>query len=318
MERPRTAGLMHAVTLSQSLLRPKRAAEMHEVLQMEHEARKACARKHRELLKVASASTKRMLHLRRREHAEALRAEYDAETGKDMKYKLRDVEPATDAEVVEWSNKLNVAMCRKWPQERGQSTYFKLFRWMDRDGSGLITLYELDKMIRELLHLRLMREAEIQRVWRWVDVDSSGTISSGEYIRLMRKGWQGFLDEQARLAEHPRAIDIVRRPNWAPTMAVRGSAWPEVTATIQEKRRHALDSASKESLDATRRYEATTRRFGQDSAYWTNQVNELEVREELRQQQRTAFYGGERRATSRGPGSSYSTPTLGHTGYKGL
>ena len=29
-----------------------------------------------------------------------------------------------------------------------------------------------------------------------MDRDGSGTISSGEYLRLMRQGWSGFLEEQ--------------------------------------------------------------------------------------------------------------------------
>jgi hypothetical protein len=35
---------------------------------------------------------------------------------------------------------------------------------------------------------------------RWVDRDGSGTISSGEYLRLMRQGWSGFLEEQVSVS----------------------------------------------------------------------------------------------------------------------
>ena len=63
------------------------------------------------------------------------------------------VETASDEQAIAIAVKLNLAMCRLWPESRSQSTYFRLFRHMDRDNSGLISFYELRKAVRELLRI---------------------------------------------------------------------------------------------------------------------------------------------------------------------
>ena len=58
---------------------------------------------------------------------------------------------------------------------------------MDRDGSGISS------------GMQVLTTAPFPP-HRWVDRDGSGTISSGEYLRLMRQGWSGFLEEQVSVS----------------------------------------------------------------------------------------------------------------------
>ena len=169
LDRPRTAkGVVRTAFLNRIVQRPQTAAEVQPFLNREDEAKRRYVAAAAECHKVTASASKQLILAQRRARAVALREEYDEHTGKDLVAKLRDVQPATDEEVVEWAKKLNIAMCRKWPQEKGQSTYFKLFRFMDEDQSGLITLYELEKMTFELLHLSFP-SATMARIWRWVD-----------------------------------------------------------------------------------------------------------------------------------------------------
>ena len=169
LDRPRTAkGVVRTAFLNRIVQRPQTAAEVQPFLNREDEAKRRYVAAAAECHKVTASASKQLILAQRRARAVALREEYDEHTGKDLVAKLRDVQPATDEEVVDWAKKLNIAMCRKWPQEKGQSTYFKLFRFMDEDQSGLITLYELEKMTFELLHLSFP-SATMARIWRWVD-----------------------------------------------------------------------------------------------------------------------------------------------------
>jgi hypothetical protein len=147
--RPRTAqGTFAAAYLSHSLLRPARASEMKAAMEAEGQAKREFAASQRMLNKTAREFSQQLLLFERRRNAEAVRAEQDVETGKDLKTLLGGVAPADDEQVTELARLLNVAMARMFPDMNGQSAYFKLFRWMDRDSSGLISLYEFSKMVR--------------------------------------------------------------------------------------------------------------------------------------------------------------------------
>ena len=126
-----------------SLISP---SELELAFAEELRARHLAASEHRTLLRTASAASRTILFEKRRTHVKALREEYDEQTGKDLAFKLRSVQPAKDEDLLRFAVELNVAMCRVWPESRSQSTYFRLYRLMDRDNSGLITYYELVKM----------------------------------------------------------------------------------------------------------------------------------------------------------------------------
>lgn len=168
IERPATA------PRKSSLLAPqKRASELGKSLDRENEAKRVAAAQLRVLRKTATAGSRLVLFASRRENVAAIQREWAEETGKDIAERLKEVEPASEKVVTDLANKINLAMCHVWPESRSQSTYFRLFKYMDRDGSGLISFYELTKMIRELLRLgpTKMSEDQIMAVWRWVDTD---------------------------------------------------------------------------------------------------------------------------------------------------
>jgi len=69
-------------------------------------------------------------------------------------------------------------------------SWFKLFNWIDNDGSGKIDYHEMEEMIRKDLKVSLgkMPEHQLQALWRTLDEDRSGLISIGEFGNFMRLG----------------------------------------------------------------------------------------------------------------------------------
>ena len=265
LSRPSSRG-----NLLQPLARP---TELASAFAAELEARKRSAARHRALLKTATASSRALLHATRRSHVATVRAEWDSLTGKDLMERLKMVQPASDAEMDDLSVKLNVAMCRAWPEARSQSSYFRLFRLMDRDSSGLISFYELVKMLRETLHLphNKLGEDHVLKVWRAIDRDSSGTIASGEFLRLARRGWDAFLQEQSRLS---KTASLTRRPNWSEpgSIPIDKPAWREQTITAAEKSRFYLETARMEVRDANTRFSEAARQYADQERAWTTKL----------------------------------------------
>lgn len=161
-------------------------------------------------------------------------------------------------------------------------------------------------------------------MWRWIDDDASGSISSGEFLRLMRKGWDGYLEEKRKM-EAQKSLDLLRRPNWVSTATVKGSAWPEVTTTVKERRKHALDAASKEIEGRAQRYRASAKRLALSGDQWLETLQGIEVAEQAKRQSKAALEAmlSEQGMSTKRPnsrpamGASYSTPTLATTGFKG-
>ena len=232
-------------------------------------ARHLAASEHRTLLRTASAASRTILFEKRRTHVKALREEYDEQTGKDLAFKLRSIQPAKDEDLLRFAVELNVAMCRVWPESRSQSTYFRLYRLMDRDNSGLITYYELVKMCRDILKFtpQQMSEPKLLALWRSVDKDVSGTISAGEFLRVVRRGWPAFVQEQSRLS---KTQDLLRRPNWNPANFIPHDkpAWNEQTMTLAEKHRFYIEAAQDEMTKRKERFERVARKYGRERQRW--------------------------------------------------
>ena len=187
--RPSTSGsgVVWSSASAARLMRPlSRAAELDTAQQAERDAKVMFVGAHRELLKMARASSTASLFADRKARAVAVRGERYAETGKDLMLKLKSRKPAGEDKVEQLSIALNVAMCHEWPEARSQSSYFKLFKLMDRDNSGLISYYELNKMVRGTLRLTpaQLSDKKLMRLWRWVDLNMDGNINAGEFLRL--------------------------------------------------------------------------------------------------------------------------------------
>ena len=187
--------------------------------------------------------------------------------------RLREIKPAPEPKVQEISVKLNLAMCLLWPEARSQSCYFRLFNYIDKDKSGLLSYYEVLRMTRDLLKIpeSKLKEAELLEVWRWIDTDCDGVIQTGEFLRLVRKGWSAFLAEQERLAQECKGKDLMRRPNWRPTNDIPWDrpVWPDVIMGLDERRRIVVEAAKNQVIDRTHRLEALAKRSEAQIEAWT-------------------------------------------------
>ena len=88
---------------------------------------------------------------------------------------------ATEEEVIELSAMLNVAQRAVIPPWETPS-WFKLFRHVDEDRSGLISFTEFVDMARKLLKLspEKMPESQLKAVWCALDTSGDGLLQSGE------------------------------------------------------------------------------------------------------------------------------------------
>lgn len=140
------------------LLRPRAVvpvgSSLASMLELQAEANRVVVARQRALRKEATASSVSLMHASRRMRALSVRDEWDEATGKDITKALSQEERvATEAEVHAFSVKLNIALCREYPEARTQVVFFQLFEHMDRDRSGLVSWLELMRMIRELLRI---------------------------------------------------------------------------------------------------------------------------------------------------------------------
>ena len=234
-----SSGMRSSRSLEQ-IARPKQnPAELADVLDLEDKARRRYAAASRMLMRTARNTSREVLQASRVSRAKAVREEQDMATGKDLKEKLREVPVASEQELQEISCRLNAAVALRWPESRGQSTFFKLFRFMDSDDSGLISYMELLQMIREQLRLtpEKLPTSSIQGLWRSLDEDESGTICAGEFLTMMRKG---YLLRMKGLVSGDLAVSV-KRPPWSPSISVahtdRGTPDEERKKNMEELRR---------------------------------------------------------------------------------
>ena len=172
--------------------------------------------------------------------AAAVRAEKSHLAGRDLAKSMAGKRRASPEEVAEISRMLNVAQHSVVPPWETPS-WFKLFRYVDGDGSGLICYEEFEEMVREVLKLpeRAMPEERLRALWLALDTDSSGHLRAGEFGSFMKLGECGLdvlrqrRDElrrelraiSAQLAEHGETHSdtarfhrkgpaIMARPTW--------------------------------------------------------------------------------------------------------
>ena len=137
--------------------------------------------------KARAQAAQRDLHERRA----AERVAYDTHAFGD-RVTCTSVPAASAAEVGELSEQFNtqIAFIEADPAKR---SWYKLFKFMDSDGSGRVTYEEVREMVRsEAGGLRLgedkLPEARLQSLWRALDDDASGYITVKEFGTFMKKG----------------------------------------------------------------------------------------------------------------------------------
>ena len=166
----------HRQSYHASLQRPG----LQDALACELEAKRQFVAMHRSLLRTAVSASTTRLHAQNRARALAKRRELAEESGKVYAESLKSIPPASEAMVNELALQLNLKMAHLFPGSRSQSSYFKLFHVMDRDRSGLISIFEFEQMVRTRLRIPpdAMSKHDIRALWRVVDEDAS-VIASG-------------------------------------------------------------------------------------------------------------------------------------------
>jgi hypothetical protein len=134
-------------------------------------------------------TAKEMVAERNRRAGDALRQEKDQLFHRDLARSMADEPRASVDEVTELSTQLNVAQRSVVPPWETPS-WFKLFRHVDADGSGLISYAEFVDMVRDVLRLAesQMPELRLKALWLALDTDCSGYLTSGEFGAFMRLG----------------------------------------------------------------------------------------------------------------------------------
>jgi len=71
-----------------------------------------------------------------------------------------------------------------------ECSFYRLFKVMDVDGSGLVDFEEFERMVRKQLRLGkgVIPQERLLGLWRTLDTDQSGLVCQGEFGRFMRFG----------------------------------------------------------------------------------------------------------------------------------
>ncbi len=120
-------------------------------------------------------SARRLVKARNMREGEAARAEKDRMFHRDVARSVEDEPRASEEELVDISILLNEAQRSIVPHWETPS-WFKLFRHVDSDGSGLISYDEFAHMARVDLKLseEQLSETKMKAVWLALDEDGSG------------------------------------------------------------------------------------------------------------------------------------------------
>ena len=258
--------------------------ELQDALDAEGEAKRLLAAEQRELRKVAVRASQQLHKTQRQAAAVALRAEWSARSCFPDRDKVLAVTAASDEQIYALSKRLNEAMCQAFPDNRTQNTYFAMFKLLDGDQSGLISLDEFTRMVRGILGLPSSRmdDDEVLSMWRWVDDDASGLINAGEFLRLMRIGWSGFLEEQQRMMQgggrKRQAASVMQRPNWRAASSCVEPPWADAGTAVakaeQERLNHYYVECSRNELfERASHLKKVARRCSEERMAWEGRVS---------------------------------------------
>ena len=199
-----------------------------------------------------------LIEMHNRHTSMQMKAEMDAELSRDVNKSMANEPPATEAEVVALSEMLNVKMHQLFSVINNgiptKVTWYRLFKHMDDDSSGLISFVELSDMVRGQLELttRELPEKTLKAVWLALDQDGSGRLTGGEFGAFMRKGAGAqrslVMESQAR----SRALSSPR--------AFAGETYDPLSHELRTNMR------AREIAQSTRRYEEQSLRLERELA----------------------------------------------------
>ena len=135
--------------------------------------------------------------------AAQVRAEQEALMDAHIITSMRDEAPATEEEVQDLASKLSSKMHQLFSVVHNgiptKVSWFRLFKHMDDDESGLISFIEFAGMVREelLLGPKELPEKVLKKVWLALDDDGSGQLKVGEFGQFMQLGFRDLTEKAA-------------------------------------------------------------------------------------------------------------------------
>ena len=145
----------------------------------------------REARRLSREGALRESEARKREQGAALRALLDQ---KELRDKLVGVRPADEDALRRFSEACNMRLCEL--HEPSKRMWIRLFRRVDRDGSGLIDYAEFVSLVRAELTLGDdFDDLDVKRMWVALDTDDSGRLSQEEFSKFMRLGEHVLVDQ---------------------------------------------------------------------------------------------------------------------------
>ena len=191
------------------------------------EARRGHIKVKRVVQRSASLAAQQTWHARNRAIARRMNAELAERKGwsEETKQSVLSAPAASRDALREASVLYNDAMARL---SKGESLqWFKLFRTIDEDDSGLIQYGEFVRLTRSVLRIGEweLPLRELNAAWRVIDEDGSGQVTAGEFGKFMRLGQRsGRRRRSTRRRSRSRA-------------STSGSPTPRATAASRSPRR---------------------------------------------------------------------------------
>ena len=175
-------------------------------------------------MKKGEAGNSSLTWKQRAQQAKRLQAEEVIGVLTREKAAMAGVTRATDEEVVELSRQFNAAVAGiagiTMKGDPATPSWFKLFRFMDSDGSGQVTFSEFVALVRgELMYIgeAQLPEEKLKSLWKALDDDGSGYVGAKEFSYFMKKGAAGATGlgwkQRARQAKRLEAEEVLRKLN---------------------------------------------------------------------------------------------------------
>ena len=163
------------------------ALQCKEVKQRDDEARRSKAKRDREKRRQHRELAKSALAERNNAARQGVRARVDQT---NLRNELKSAPRATDEQILKLAEACNKQLLVNTAGEDVGPSWYRLFKSVDRDGSGQISFDEFVLMLRQDLRLANLgfNRDTIKATWATIDEDSSGFISCGEFGRFMRRG----------------------------------------------------------------------------------------------------------------------------------
>ena len=160
----------------------------------ELDAKRRLVRLQRQLLAARVAHSVQVTRDNNLAKAATARAEMDQLLSRDMAAAMSSEPPATEEQVVWLASVLHEKMHQLFSVVNNgvptKVSWFRLFKHMDDDESGLISYTELADMVRNELNMSThqLPEKTLKTVWLALDQDGSGRLTAGEFGAFMRLG----------------------------------------------------------------------------------------------------------------------------------